>query len=129
MLLNNLFRYFVRGVALEFARSCLCERSQYVKYGVAESRVQIQNLCVIQGSKVGPLFFDTYSSDSGFLCDGDKHIPYADDTCSVCIGDSLDSLVGRTCRQATFPLFHLLRRNKKRNDVIYGVTCNENNLL
>ena len=48
---------------------------------------------VIQGSKVGHLCFDIYSNDFSSICDGDKHIPYADDTCSVCIGDSLDSLV------------------------------------
>ena len=57
MLLNKLYRYGVRGVGLEFVSSYFSERSQYVKHGVAESRVQIQNFGLIQGSKGGPLFF------------------------------------------------------------------------
>ena len=58
MLLNKMYRIGVRGVGLEFVSLYFCKISQFIKYGVAESCVRIQNLGIIQGFKVGPLSYE-----------------------------------------------------------------------
>ena len=42
-----------------------------------------QKTDVIQGSKCGPLFYDTYSNDMSYLLTDDEKFSYADDTCQL----------------------------------------------
>ena len=60
ILLGKLEHYGIRGLALEWVKSYLCKRLQYVEFsGVSSSHKEI--LCgVPQGSVLGPLFFLIY---------------------------------------------------------------------
>ena len=57
ILLGKLEHYGIRGLALEWVKSYLCNRLQYVEFnGISSSYKEI--LCgVPQGSVLGPLFF------------------------------------------------------------------------
>ena len=65
----------------------------YIRYNGTNSTVRGPNLGTIQGSKCGPLFYDIYSNDLHFLCSSDENILFADDTCLVYAGESLELLV------------------------------------
>ena len=92
ILFEKLERYGVRGVALDLIKSYYRDRKQYVAYGSSKSETMLQELGVIQGSKCGPLFFDIYSSEFSILCNNDKHVLYADDTCLIYVSDNLNAL-------------------------------------
>ena len=92
ILYEKLARYGVRGRALDFVKSYFEHRKQIVVYESAQSNILTQNLGVVQGSKCGPLFFDIYSSEFSILCEESQHILYADDTCIVCVANTLESL-------------------------------------
>ena len=95
MLLNKLSRYGVRGYFLKFLESYFSFRKQKVRFKDEVSDEMYQNLGVIQGSKLGPLFFDIYSNEFHKLCSGED-ILYADDTCLVFVDSELQRLVDRT---------------------------------
>ena len=95
MLLSKLYRYGIRGVGLNLIRACFRNRKKYVRYNGTNFTVRSQNLGIIQGSKCGPLFYDIYSNDLIFLCSSDENILFADDTCLVYTGESLELLVLR----------------------------------
>ena len=94
ILLSKLHRYGIRGSSFQLLESYFADRQQYVFFGGERSSSLPQSHGVVQGSKTGPLFFDIYSSDFSNL--SNDHILYADDTCLVFVGDSLESLTNRT---------------------------------
>ena len=59
-------------------------------YNAVKSCMKSQDLGVIQGSKIGPVFFYIYSSDFSSMCSRDESIPYADDTVLLYAGTSLE---------------------------------------
>ena len=93
ILLSKLDRYGVRDHSLNFIRSYFTGRKQYVSLNDVDSPEASQNLGVIQGSKLGPLFFDIYSNDLNILCSSDENIFFADDTCLIYVHSDLDFLV------------------------------------
>lgn len=93
ILISKLYNYGVRGVALNWLRSYLENRSQYVHYlGNTSERLKI--VCgVPQGSILGPKLFNLYIND---ICDVSKRlnsILFADDTNFYCSGENLKDLV------------------------------------
>ena len=90
--LRKLYRYGVRGPSLELIKSYFENRKQLVVFKSDKSDVLSQNLCVVQGSKCGPLLFDIYSSEFSIVCGGDEHILYANDTCIMCVAETLETL-------------------------------------
>ena len=80
ILLNKLEYYGVRGLALEWVKSYLCKRLQYVEFnGISSSYKEI--LCgVPQGSVLGPLFFFIYIKDISHLSNLYDLVLFADDT-------------------------------------------------
>jgi len=55
--------YGIHGVALEWFRSYLIERKQYVYYKCVDSKLFPVTCAVPQGSVLGPLLFILYSND------------------------------------------------------------------
>ena len=96
-----------------FFKSYFAGRQQCVTFGNVSSRYKLQNLGVVQGSKNGPLFWDIFSTDFHSLCSPSECLMYADDTCLIYVGESVDSLVA----QANYKL-----------ELIFN-WCNQNKLL
>ena len=61
ILLQKLFHYGVRGCALDWFRSYLCGRKQYVTYKNVSSDTKSINSGVPQGSTLGPFLFFSFT--------------------------------------------------------------------
>ena len=63
ILLDKLYKYGIRGIALEWVRDYLCNRKQFVVYNNAKSYMGKVDIGVPQGSILGPLLFLLYVND------------------------------------------------------------------
>ena len=75
---------------LHLIRAWFKNRKQYVRYNGTNSTVRGQNLRNIQRSKCRLLLYDMNSNVPHFLCSSDENILFADDTCLVYTGESLE---------------------------------------
>jgi len=80
ILINKLNWYGVRGKALDWFRSYLSSRKQYVQYYNSVSDIQPIPCGVPQGSVLGPLLFIIYTNDLPNCLSDSKAILFADDT-------------------------------------------------
>ena len=92
ILMQKLYKYGVRGVNYNMIESYFSNRKQYVQFNDHDSRLMTQSLGIIQGSRLGPLLWDIYSTDFNSLCSRDENILYADDACLIYLGDNLQTL-------------------------------------
>ena len=93
ILLSKLNHYGVRGNALEWFRSYLTNRKQFVSYNNCKSDVDTVLCGVPQGSVLGPLLFILFINDIAFSSNSLSFIIYADDTNVIMSNSNLDHLI------------------------------------
>ena len=92
ILLSKLKHYGIRGVALEWFRSYLSNRRQFVTYRDTSSEIRDVACGVPQGSVLGPLLFIIYTNDLPNALDNSHCILFADDTTIYCSSNNLCTL-------------------------------------
>ena len=90
--MKKLFKYGVKNREYDLLKSYLTDRYQSVIFKDKVSQEESQIIGVVQGSKLGPLLYDAYSTDFNQLCSENEGIMYADDTCLVYVGEDLPAL-------------------------------------
>ena len=80
ILYKKLEHYGVRGMLLEWFKSYLTDRKQYVFYNGESSDLKLISCGVPQGSVLGPLLFLIYINDLPNISTNLKFFLFADDT-------------------------------------------------
>ena len=96
ILLSKLAHYGIRGIALDWLKSYLSNRTQFVSCNGAASTEQIISFGVPQGSILGPLLFVVYINDIPELDNLAHFILYADDANIIVIANTIDELLSKT---------------------------------
>ena len=92
ILLNKLDHYGICGLSLDWFKSYLTNRSQFVEFNGAISSSKFISCCVPQGSILGSLLFLLYINDLSKASDLVEFILFADDTNIFCADKDLYSL-------------------------------------
>lgn len=129
LLLSKLYGMGVRGVAQEWAKSYLNNRSQIVVIEGIKSETRNIELGVPQGSILGPLFFILFVDDLTKNCiTFNKAILYADDANILMCDKEISSLVNN-CNIATMEFAEWCQENGlmlNRNKTFYMRFCTKN---
>ena len=94
--MSKLDHYGIRGTALNWFRSYLTNRAQYVYHEHQSSRLKEISHGVPQGSILGPILFLIYINDIVNASNLLKFILFADDTCIFSSAHSLQDLISTT---------------------------------
>jgi len=111
ILLRKLEHYGIRGVALDWAKSYLTNRQQFVTVNEMNSDKRRIECGVPQGSVLGPKFFLIYINDISHISDLLKFILFADDTTILCSQDNINDLI-KTANTELNKLCHWFSANK-----------------
>ena len=84
----------VRGFTLQWLRSYLKNREQFVTIDNKKSSTKVVNIGVPQGSVLGPLLFLIYINDMSRCSSTVRFIHFADDTVVLLEGSELNNLCG-----------------------------------
>lgn len=86
ILLDKLYAYGIRGKGHKLIKSYLSNRKQTVRIGTQNSKPEIIDTGVPQGTILGPLFFILYVNDLLTSMPEEAILSYADDTAVVATG-------------------------------------------
>ena len=95
ILFEKLYHYGIRGNALEFFKSYLSNRKQYVSCNNTSSHITTIEYGVPQGSVLGPLLFIIYVNDIVNAVQGMKIQFFADDTAFFVHGKDVDMIYNK----------------------------------
>ena len=93
ILLDKLFKYGVRGNILNWFKSYLSNRKQYVNWHGSNSEIETVSCGVPQWSILGPLLFILYVNDLSKVTNKFVSILFADDTTILFKGDNIHSII------------------------------------
>ena len=93
ILLSKLYHYGIRGLALDWFKSYLTDRKQFVSFNGSLSKEDIIKCGVPQGSILGPLLFLLYINDMVNASVIPFALLFADDTSVFVSGKNLCSLI------------------------------------
>ena len=92
ILLEKLNHYGIRGIANDWFRSYLSDRTQFVSIKGFNSDYKTVKYGVPQGSVLGPLLFLIFINDLNIEIKNSETIHFADDTCLLNIKDSIKKI-------------------------------------
>ena len=95
ILLRKLEEIGIRGVSLEFFRSYLSNRQQFVHLNGIDSSLKKISIGVPQGSILGPILFLIYINDLPDISSNLNFTLFADDTTVTLSGEDLPSLTSQ----------------------------------
>lgn len=125
ILLRKLERYGIRGIALEWLKSYLNNRHQYVHINNVDSDLQKVTYGVPQGSVLGPKLFILYINDICEVSNLMKCVLFADDTSLYSSGSDLEQLLNSAEKELTklkkwFDINKLSLNLSKTKFIIFG---------
>ena len=92
ILLSKLNHYGIRGVAFDWFKSYLSDRTQYTSINNERSEIQTIRYGVLQGSILGPLLFFIYINDLSRSIKNSKIHHFADDANLLYASSSLKDI-------------------------------------
>ena len=92
ILLKKLDHYGIRGVALKWMESYLCNRQQFVTVNGSDSKMESIKYGVPQGSILGPLLFIIYINDIPEIAKYAQFILYADDANIILTANTIEEI-------------------------------------
>ena len=113
ILLRKLHSYGIRGIALDWFRSYLNDRKQYVVINFSESELRPITHGVPQGSILGPLLFLIFINDFPESNRFFNFTLFADDSTLSCNFNNVDEdLMKNTIESQLIPVYNWLSSNK-----------------